>query len=209
MKKSFGKLVSLLVGSAALALTAQAIPITGQINIQTGLVTLTPNQLGAVTVVGPSINGRVTGVEGTYPVALLNDVVTYKAFNVLLGAQAITDFWSVTDLLTPAAGGYNYSFDLGSITSIIQTPTNLFLNGTGTLKSTDPLLTATPGMWSYGINSADGSPTNGFFSFQSNNVARGASVADSGSAVILFGLGLLGLGGLSRMFSGAASSKLV
>jgi len=208
MKMSFGKLVSLLVGSTALALTAQAIPITGQINIQTGLVVLTPNQLGAVTVVGGSTNGRVTGIEGAYPASLLGDVVTYKAFNVALGAQAITDFWSVSDLLAPISGGYSYSFDLASVSSIIQTPTNLFLNGMGTLKSTDPLLDATTGMWSYGINSADGSPTNGFFSFQSNNVAR-ASVADSGSAVILFGLGLLGLGGLARMFSVGAPTSLV
>ena len=208
MKKSFGKLVSLLLGSTALALTAQAIPITGQINIQTGLVTLTPNQLGAVTVVGPSTNGRVTGVEGAYPASLLGDVVSYKSFNVAVGAQPIADFWSVADMLAPINGGFTYSFDLSSVTSFAQTPTSLTVNGVGTLKSTDPLLTATTGMWSYGINSADGSPTNGFFSFQSNNVAR-ASVADSGSAVILFGLGLLGLGGLSRMFSVAAPSKLV
>jgi len=208
MKKSFGKLVPLLVGSIALALTAQAIPITGQINIQTGLVVLTPNQLGAVTVVGPSTNGRVTGVEGAYPTSLLGDVVSYKAFNVAVGNQGITDFWSVADLLAPVVGGFTYSFDLTSITSVLQTPTSLSVNGMGMLKSSDPLLDATMGLWTYGINSADGSPTNGFFSFQSNNVAR-ASVADSGSAVILFGLGLLGLGGLSRMFSVGASSKLV
>lgn len=207
MKTSFTTLASLLVGSIGLALTAQAIPITGQINIQTGLVVLVPNQLGAVTVVGASTNGRVTGVEGAYPAALLGDVVSYKAFNVALGAQAIADFWSVSDLLAPVGTGFNYSFDLASVSSIIQTPSNLFINGLGTLKSTDPLLSPTAGMWSYGINSADGSPTNGFFSFQSNNVAR-ASVADGGSAVILFGLGLLGLGGLARMFKQVGPATL-
>ncbi|MBL9208925.1 MAG: hypothetical protein JNL92_00570 [Opitutaceae bacterium] len=207
MKTSFTTLASLLVGSIGLALTAQAIPITGQINIQTGLVVLVPNQLGAVTVVGASNNGRVTGVEGSYPAALLGDAVSYKAFNVALGAQAIADFWSVSDLLAPVGTGFNYSFDLVSVSSIIQTPTNLFINGMGTLKSSDPLLSPTAGMWSYGINSADGSPTNGFFSFQSNNVAR-ASVADGGSAVILFGLGLLGLGGLARMFKQVGPATL-
>ena len=161
-----------------------------------------------MTVVGPSTNGRVTAVEGAYPASLLGDVVSYKAFNVVVGNQGITDFWSVADLLAPVVGGFTYSFDLTSITSRAQTPTSLTVNGVGMLKSSDPLLGATMGLWTYGINSADGSPTNGFFSFQSNNVAR-ASVADGGSAVILFGLGLLGLGGLSRMFSVGASSKLV
>lgn len=160
-----------------------------------------------MTVVGASSSGRVTGVEGAYPAALLGDAVSYKAFNVALGAQAIADFWSVSDLLAPIGSGFTYSFDLASISSIIQTPSNLFINGLGTLKSTDPLLSPTAGLWSYGINSADGSPTNGFFSFQSNNVAR-AAVADGGSAVIMFGLGLLGLAGLARRFSAAGPTTL-
>lgn len=197
MKTPLVKLVPLLVGSIAFAVSAQAVPITGQINIQTGLVVLTPNQLGAVTVVGASNNGRVTSVEGSYPAALIGDIATYKAFNVALGAQAIQNFWSVSDLLAPVGTGFNYSFDLATITGIAQTATSLTVNGSGTLKSTDPLLSPTTGMWTYGINSADGSPTSGFFSFQSNNVAR-ASVPDGGSAVILFGLGLISVGGLSR-----------
>lgn len=198
MYNSLTKIVPLLL--CGFALTAQAVPITGQINIQTGSVVLTPNMLGAVTNVGGSSNGRVTAVEGTYPATLVGELVTYQPFVVAVGAQAIPNFWSVTDILAPVGAGLNFSFDLGAITSVIQTPTNLFLNGSGTLRSNGANIESSPGMWSYGINSADGSPTNGSFSFQSNNVARNVSVPDGGSALILFGVGLIGLGGLARSF---------
>ncbi|WP_414663215.1 hypothetical protein [Horticoccus sp. 23ND18S-11] len=198
MYPSLTKLVPILLGSLALA--AQAVPITGQINIQTGSVVLTPNMLGAVSSVGGSSNGLVTAIEGAYPAALVGDFVTYKPFIVAVGAQSIATFWSVTDTLAPIGTGFNYSFDLGAITSVIQTPTNLFVNGAGTLRSNNPALDATPGLWSYGINSADGSPTSGAFSFQSNNVAQNVAVPDGGNSLILFGAGLIGLGGLARSF---------
>jgi hypothetical protein len=62
------------------------------------------------------------------------------------------------------------------------------------------MLDPTAGLWSYGINSADGSPTSGFFSFQSNNVARAVGVPDGGTTVMMFGMGLVGLAGLGRAF---------
>ena len=198
MHTSLKKFIPLLL--CGIALTAQAIPITGQLNIQAGTVVLNPNHLGAVATVSASTTGLVTAVEGSYPLSLLADTVTYKPFAVTLGTQAIASLWSVTD----AASGFSYAFDLNSITSIIQTGTNLFLNGEGTLWSTNPALSAASSLWSYGINSADGTPTNGIFSFQSNNVATG-SVPDGANTVILLGIGLMGVVGIGRRFQNASS----
>ncbi len=200
MKISLLKTIPLLLSS--IALTAQAVPIAGQINIQSGTVVLTPNQLGAVTAVGPSANGVVTSVEGSYPMSLIGDAVTHKSFLVTMGSQPITSLWTATDVV---GTGFSFSFDLGSITSVTQSSSLLSLTGTGTLQSTNPGLDPTPGLWTYGINSADGTPTNGVFSFQSNNVGAPipTGVPDGGDAVILVGVGLLTIGGLARRFSWA------
>ncbi|MFT3869553.1 MAG: hypothetical protein QM715_13950 [Nibricoccus sp.] len=187
------KLLALLL--CGIAVSAQATPITGQLNVQSGSVVLTPNQLGAVTNVAGSMNGKVTSVEGSYPSSLVGGTVTYKPFNTTVGSQAIAGLWSVLDTAT----GFTYSFDLNSVLSVIQTGSNLLVNGEGKLWSTNPDLTAAYGLWSYGINSADGSPTNGVFSFQSNNVAT-AAVPDGASTLILLGVGLMGVAGLSRVF---------
>lgn len=195
MNTSLARVLSLLLGS--LALTAQAVPITGQINIQAGSVVLTPNVLGAVTSVGASTDGKVTSVEGAYPLALLNDLAVYKAFNVAVGPQVIANLWTVSDILPIVGSGFTYSFDLSAITTVVQTASNLFINGTGFLNSSDPSLSSTAARWAYGINAADGSATTGVFSFQSNNVAN-RSVPDGGSAAILLGLGLMGIAGVSR-----------
>ncbi len=206
MNISLAKIIPLLLGSCAL--TAQAALITGQINIQSGLtggLILTPNQLGAVTSVGASPSSVVTSAEGSYPTALVGDTVSFKGFTVGLGAQAISSLWSVTDTATGGlAGGFNYTFDLAAITAVFQSSTRLLIDGTGTLRSNNPGLDATTGVWSYGILSADGTATNGVFSFQSNNVSLGVApnpvtgVPDSGSSIILLGVSLLGLFGLSR-----------
>ncbi len=205
MNISLAKIIPIILGTCAL--TAQAALITGQINITSGSVVLTPNLLGAVTQVGPSLNGIVSSVEGSYPAALIGDSVAFKIFNVALGAQPITSLWSVTDTVAPIGTGFTYSFDLASITAILQqaaSPTQggrLNIDGLGTLRSTNPALDPTFGFWTYGINSADGSPTNGVFSFQSNNVALGnpnTNVPDGGSSMILLGVSLLGIFALSR-----------
>jgi hypothetical protein len=201
MNTSYVKLFPLLLGG--IAFTAQANPINGQINIQTGNVVLTPNQLGAVVSVGTSTNGKVTSVEGAYPTNLDGDSVTYKSFNVTFGAQSISGLWSVTEIVSPF---YTYTFNLGSITSIVQTSTNLSINGTGTLASTDPTWTLTSGLWSYGINSADGSPTSGNFSFQSNNTSV-ASVADGANTLVLFGVGLMAVVGIGKKFRKVTAPK--
>jgi hypothetical protein len=179
-------IAALLFGS--LALTASAIPITGQINFQ-GNVVLTPNMLGAVESVAPATNVRVTSVEGTsYPATLVGDTGTYAGFTVATGAKSITPLWSVTDT---GGTGFNYSFDLLNISTSNQASNNLFLAGSGTLRISGGGFDPTPGLWTYNITSADGSPTSGVFSFQSNNTAQGQTVPDGGSTVILLGAGFL------------------
>jgi hypothetical protein len=190
MNTALLKLSPLLL--AGIALTAHATPIIGQINIQAGSVVLTPNQLGAVTSISGSTDGLVTSVTGgtsSYPVTLDGDHVTYSSFSVTLGPQAILPLWSFS------GSGYTYSFDLASITAIVQNATSLSINGTGSLISTDPADTGpTAGLWSYDITSPNGQPTSGIFSFQSNNVA--VQVPDGGNTLILIGAGLLGIVGL-------------
>lgn len=197
MHTSLTKLLPLLL--CGIALTAQATPITGQLNIQAGSVVLTPNQLGAVTNVAGSWDGKVTSVEGNYPSTLLGSTVTYKPFTVAAGNQLITSLWSVAD----ASTGFSYSFDLNSIISVFQTSANLFITGEGKLWSSNPDLTAASGLWTYGINSADGTPTNGVFSFQSNNVAA-KGVPDGASTAMLLGVGLMGAVGIGRRFKKAS-----
>jgi len=203
MNTSFLKILPLLLGS--IALTAQALPITGQVNIQAGSVVLVPNSLGAVTSVGASGNGHITSVSGDYPSTLFGAIAAYKTFNVVLGSQPITSLWSVTD----PNSGFGFSFDLMSIVSIVQTQTNLFIDGTGSLDSTNPALSSAPGFWSYGINSANGAATNGIFSFQSNNVAQNQVpvVPESGSSLMLIGAGLMGLAGFGRFFFKSALTQ--
>jgi hypothetical protein len=188
-------LVAALLGS--IALTAHAVPITGQINIA-GTVLLNP--MGTTLASATSANattGTVNIVEGTYPVTLLGDTAIYKAFNFAIGAQPIPALWTVTDV---APTGFTYSFDLATISTFTTSggaglPSNLFLAGSGLLSSSDPNLTPTSGMWTYNINSADGSPTGaGTFSFQSNNVGVGTPVPDGGSTVVLLGTSLFALG---------------
>jgi hypothetical protein len=180
-----------------MALSAHATPIIGQINITAFDVVLTPNQLGAVTSVGGSTDGLVSNVSGgttSYPTTLVSsaNLVTYAPFSVTVGLQSINPLWSVNDL----ANGYNYSFDLVSITSVVQNSQNLDISGTGNLLSTNPLATGpTAGLWTYDITSSSGLPTMGYFSFQSNNDVK-VSVPDNGNTLILIGAGMLGLVGL-------------
>jgi hypothetical protein len=186
MNTYLARLVPLLLGS--MALTAHATPIVGEIEIQAGSVMLTPNQLGAVNTVGPSTNGLVASVSGagtSYPVSLDGDQVAYTSFTVTLGPQAVLPLWTLS------GNGYTYSFDLASITSIVQTSTSLTIDGTGSLISTDPDDTGpTPGTWSYDIN---GGPTDGVFSFESNTADPHAP--DGANTLILLCVGLLGLVG--------------
>ena len=207
MKKTLIKIIPLLLGS--FALTAQAALITGQINITGVSVTVVPpNVLGAVTAVNAA-SGTVTAVEtsSSYPLSLVGDTVTYGSFAVAVGPQAITNLWTVSDLGVGGTG-IGYSFDLTGITTVSQSPFNLFILGTGTLKSTSALLDPTAGTWTYGINSANGTGTGSppVFSFQANNVGSpvGVTVPEGGDTVILFGLGLIGLAGFSRKFRLAA-----
>lgn len=142
--------------------------------------------------------------NSSYPLSLVGDAVSYSSFAVNLLPQSLL-LWTVTDVV---GTGFSYSFSLSSFTSIVQTPFNLFLVGTGTLSSTNPALDPTASLFTYGINSANGTGTGSppVFSFQSNNVGVPVPVntPDGGDALILFGIGILSLAGLARRFGWVA-----
>jgi len=183
--------VALLLASSVL--TTRAVPIVGQVNIS-GTVVLNTATLGTATS-ALLTTGILNLAEGSYPASLVGDTATYSAFNFALGPQVITPLWTVTDLV---GTGFVYSFNLANVTTYTQAANNLFLAGTGTLTSSNPVLSPTAGLWTYNINSADGSATNGRFSFQSNNTASGPMVPDGGDTVLLLSGSFLGFAFLMR-----------
>jgi hypothetical protein len=198
MKLASIKLLPWLLGS--IALTAQAVSITGQIGIQSSSVGMVPNASGVLVTSGSgSANGLVTSVNGDFPETLLYDLATYQPFNLSLGAQAITSLWSVTDVVPGNETGFSYSFDLGSITSIIQADSKLIVSGAGILKSTNPALDATAALWTFGLGMAEGSPSPAFFAFHHSEVAV-IAVPDRESSLLLLALALVGFLGLARTF---------
>lgn len=191
---------ALLVGS--IALTARAVPITGQINIG-GKVILNPGgaaQTLTTATGAQATTGTVNLVSpgGSYPVTLLGDTASYSAFNFALGAQSVTPLWTVTDLGVGGTG-FTYTFALQNVTTFNQSFNNIFLAGTGILSSSDPTLQASNGSWTYSINSFDGTATDAFgnFAFESNQGATGA-VPDGGSTALLLGGALIALAVAAR-----------
>ena len=87
------------------------------------------------------------------------------------------------------SGGNTYSFDLVTLSLDQQGHNTLNLSGMGNLDITG--FDTTPGMWVFTANQGGGT-----FSFSSSN----ASVPEGGSALILLGLGLVGLEALRRKF---------
>jgi hypothetical protein len=186
MKKTF------LTGILALgmAIAAQAIPITGTIDMS-GTATLNNTSLGSATAVtaftGVTVGGAPTGTfAGTFGAA-----VTWSGFswpsNVL-----------VAPLWTFVFGANTYSFDLANVTVSSQDNSFLNLMGSGTLHVTG--FDDTPGLWSFTISNPTGDPhANFMFTFANSQTATG--VPDGGMTVALLGIAFVGLEGLRRMLS--------
>lgn len=201
--KSVIKSISSLGLAVGLCSAAFAVPFTGQIGFNT-----IPGQgstlnfsggttLGFATGAQANSASQVTLVEGSFPVSLLADVVTYKAFNFVVGAQPIAELWKVTD----TGPGVIYTFDLTAITSYTNNGNNLSISGVGLLKSSNPALDPTGGNWTYQITTSDGTSTSGLWQFQSNN---GAAAPDGGSMAVLLGSALLGMVWVSRRLKSVA-----
>jgi hypothetical protein len=180
---------TLLTGILALgmAIAAQAVPITGSIDMS-GTATLNSTFLGSATAatafnavtVGGTPTGTFTGTFGA--------PVTWGAFTWPSNVP-VNPLWTFT------FGGNTYSFDLAHVT--VSSQSNFFLNllGSGTLHATG--FDDTPGLWSFSISNPTGGPHANFqFTFQNSQTAAG--VPDGGTTVMLLGSALTVIGLIRR-----------
>ena len=180
---------TLLTGILALgmAIAAQAIPITGSIDMS-GTATLNNTLLGSATAatafsavtVGGTPTGSFAGTSGAS--------VTWSGFswpsNVL-----VAPLWTFMFL------GNIYSFDLAHVSVASQDNSFLNLMGSGTLHVTG--FDDTPGLWSFTISNPGGGPhPNLEFTFANSQTA--AAVPDGGMTVALLGIAFVGLEVLRR-----------
>jgi hypothetical protein len=171
-----------LLSCGLLSQQAQAVPITGDIDIS-GNVTYDTNSLATATQINTFNSATVGDSTGSFSGIAAGTAVTFSTPYVLNSPKPA--LWSV--------GGF--TFDLLSSTIVTQLPGILYVTGTGTV--TGPAgFDATAGLWSFTSTAAGGqsSPT---FSFASNTVA----VPDGGSALSLLGLALVGVQALRRKFA--------
>ncbi len=176
---------------AGLGTCAQAIPITGSISFDGGSVLLNNtlgtataiDSFGGFTVVSGGANlpsGSFAGLAGT-AVAMTTEGFT---FSPSLSPSPINSLWSFV------VAGVTYNFNLLTATSVYANG-SLDLSGAGTLQITGDQ--DTTGTWTLAVN---GGGDGDNFNFDANN--RAASVPDGGSAMLLLGAGLTGIGLLSR-----------
>ena len=169
-----------LAAAGLMAISAQAIPVTGQITISGG-ADLNSNNLGLATQVDAWLTPVVESRDGSFSgFVAVNDPVTMTApwtFNS--GAHAA--LWSV--------GGF--TFDLIASAVSFQSGTFLAVSGTGTISGNgyDP----TVGVFNFTTQEPDAS---GIFSFSAANGFNG--IPDGGSTLILLGSALVGLYGIAR-----------
>lgn len=173
-----------VLAAGAMAFSAQATPVTGNIRMS-GDVTLNALTVGgSSTATFSNPAGSVT--SGTLSFAgTAGSLVDFKGFTfAATGAQPIVDLWKFTK------GGVTYEFDLASITSI-QRPDNddVIIKGDGTIRATG--FDNTAGNWSFTIT--DTGAGNFDFGFAQSDTA----VPESGTTVALLGLGLLALVGFN------------
>lgn len=183
-----------ILATVALASSVQAAPITGSVQISANLSTISID-FGNNTVTfdpsSPALNARVDNGSGSLGSLLPKDTrISYKNFKyeALVVANPI---W---------ASEFNTVwFNLSSITSITEVPdgsggfAGLLLFGTGTVNTSNPNYSSTPGTWSF-----NASTTDGVFSWGSTATATPSRVPDGGSTLALLGVVFLGLGGARR-----------
>ena len=175
----------LAVAMMAIAVEAQATPITGGISF-----------MGSATPTGGSDWSDATGVHFNNPAFAINGTGSY--WGVFLAPTTFNDF-IYDPVLSQAPGnlwsfssfGNTYSFDLGSLTNVAKAgsaeASSVVVYGLGTLHITG--LDDTAGTFVFSGNSSDTS-----FSFSASDGAR-ASVPEP-TSVFLLGTGLLGIGAL-------------
>jgi hypothetical protein len=171
---------------ASLSMPAQAVPITGQIDLS-GTATadssdfLTAHEFESFTgvTVGGAPSGTYAGVADSQAVSMPNPVVFAPT------PLPVSPLWTFT------IGTTTYDFNLTSLTVAPGTTANsIQLDGSGTLQVTG--YDDTPGTWILNA-STFGSDT---FTFESSNAAAG--VPDGGTTVLLLGVSLTSLALIRR-----------
>ena len=169
----FTTLIAVVILSA-FASTANAVPITGRIDItgvsqaiDDGTTAIGIDFLGGYTITslaGFTPTGTYAPLLGTSPAITMNDFLFTDATPITI--------WSFTE------SGITYSFDLGNITSVADATdlTGFKVRGTGVLKVTN--FDDTNGSWVY---------TQSGISFSSENVPEPA-------IALLLATGLIGFG---------------
>src|SRR5437588_4474665 len=190
-------LLAILAAIAAIGLisSAQAVPITGLLNIggsatfdTTSLATTTRvTAFGSDVATGSGNTGSFSAIPASVPVSMAGTYI----FNPSTPTPAL---WSVT------FGGSTFTFNLSSSSIVLQNANFLNVRGTGTILGTgfDP----TPGVWNFTSQDAAGGlavPATMTFTFSANTAALG--VPDSGMTVALLGISLIGVAALRARFA--------
>ena len=181
------KILLAIVASAAgvgLLSSAQAVPITGMLNIggtatfdTTSLATAHSATFSDALVLGGN-SGDFAGFAVGTPVVMAS--YTFDPSTITNG------LWSVN----------GFTFNLtASLVQLPRTATFLSITGTGTI--TGPAgFDATPGVWAFTSQNAGGRP-HSTFSFSANTEA----VPDGGMTMALLGTGLMGLAAFRAKFA--------
>jgi len=160
-----------------------------------GTAFLNNTALGSATATTGYMSVTVGGIPTGSFTGTFGDSVTWSVFGWNPSTAPVSPLWTYHDVGT----GFNYSFNLGTVS--VMTQTNFFLNllGTGTLFITGPGspydAAGTSGAWSFTISNPTGTTHDTFaFTFANSQTA----VPDSGSALALLGIALAGIEGVRR-----------
>ena len=182
--KLYKILLAIVAAAASFGLlsSAQAIPITGMLNIA-GQANFNTNSLltaSSATFTNAHVEGPNTGSFAglTFPTPVVMASYTFDPSTITNG------LWSV--------GGF--TFNLLSSTVEQRTATFLSISGTGTITG-PPGFDPTPGTWAFTSQNAGGRPGMSF-SFSANTEA----VPDGGMTMALLGTGLMGLAAFRAKF---------
>ena len=174
-----------IVAAAGFAISAQATPITGMLNIG-GTAKFNTHSLLTAKSATFSDELVLGGNTGTFAGFAVGTHVVMASYT--FDPSTITSgLWSVN----------GFTFNLTASTVVMRSATFLSVSGTGII--TGPAgFDATPGVWAFTSQNAGGHPQD-TFSFSANTA--GGAVPDSGMTVALLGAGLIGIAAFRAKFA--------
>jgi hypothetical protein len=183
IKPLLAGLAAMVIG-AGFALSAQATPITGMLNIG-GTATFNTNSL-------------MTASSATFNNAHVEDMNSGDFAGIAINTPVVMTSYTfdpstMTNGLWSVAG---FTFNLTASTVDFRSATFISVSGTGII--TSPGFDPTPGVWAFSSQAAGGH-TGATFSFSANTVA--GAVPDGGMTVALLGAGLVGLAAFRAKFA--------